>query len=91
MRLWTLGPMQRSPSLGTDKITNSMPLRFEISHISEIAIYKEKEDDCGFLKGSKVIVFSSKKTKLATIISICPRFPTSWNHRPGPPRQSPTP
>ena len=44
MRLWTLGPMQRSPSLGTHKITNSMPPHFEISHITGIRIYKGKED-----------------------------------------------
>lgn len=53
MRLWTLGPMQRSPSLGTSKITNSMPLCFEASHIAEITIYKEK----------KIVADSRRKTK----------------------------
>jgi len=42
MRLWTLSPMQRSPSLGTYKNTNNMPLNIEIPHISKTRNYKDK-------------------------------------------------
>lgn len=75
MRLWTLSPMQRSPSLGTCKITNNMPLNIEIPHISKTRNYKEKMINGIFRWGEGGYFLSQKDEKKDTILRFGFEFP----------------
>ena len=60
MRLWTRSPMQRSPSLGTNKNTNNMPPCMEIGCRLKIPIYQGKMMLGDSVEVREMIIFRHK-------------------------------